>query len=109
MLLDRDDKIIPGTEEKLARWNEYIQELFDDDRHRERVEEDSKVDKYPAEDIGEFQFGFRDDMRTRKALFAFNVFTERWIDCKQPMYVCFLDYNKAFDKVCYNYLIKSKK
>lgn len=42
MLLDRDDKIIPGTEGKLARWNEYIQELFDDDTQQKIVEQGKK-------------------------------------------------------------------
>lgn len=212
ILLDRDGKIIPDTEGKLARWKEYIQELFDDDRQQEMVEEDIErelgptitkeevmhaikmaksnkspgPDEIPAEiiklitedqigifvelyntiyntgiiprewlrstfitlpkkikakecsdhrtislmshalkiflkiihqrifrkleqDISETQFGFRNAIGTREALFAFNVLTQRCMDVNQPMYVCFLDYNKAFDKVRHNFLIQLLK
>lgn len=41
-MLDKNGKVIPYTEGKLARWNEYIQELFDDDRQQEIVKEDTE-------------------------------------------------------------------
>lgn len=43
---NKNTMILP---KQYLRWNEYIQELFDDDRHREKVEKNSKLDKYPAE------------------------------------------------------------
>lgn len=58
------------------------------------------------QDISETQFGFRNAMGTREALFAFNVLTQRCMDVNQPVYVCFLDYNKAFDKVRHNHLVQ---
>lgn len=58
------------------------------------------------QDISNTQFGFRNAMGTREALFAFNVLAQRCMDVNQPMYVCFLDYNKAFDKVRHNRLLQ---
>lgn len=209
ILLDKNGKIIPDINGKLERWKEYIQELFEDERQPEAINEEedqengpnitkeevtnaiklmknnraSGPDEIPAEiiklieeeqigilvdlyntiyntgiipkdwlvstfvaipkksnakecsdhrtvslmshslkiflkiihqrvfrkleqDISETQFGFRNAMGTREALFAFNVLTQRCMDMNQPVYVCFLDYNKAFDRVRHNHLIR---
>lgn len=45
-------------------------------------------------------------MGTTEALFAFNVLTQRCMDVNQHLYTCFLDYNKAFDKVRHNHLLQ---
>lgn len=51
------------------------------------------------ENISETQFGFRKGLGTREALFALNVLIQRSMDVNQHVYACFVDYNKAFDKV----------
>lgn len=209
VLLDKNGKIIPDTKGRLERWKEYIQELFDDERQEDLINEDtdeesgpditkeevlyaiklSKNNKAPGPDqipieilklikeeqiailvdlynsvyntgiipkewlqstfvtlpkkanakecsdhrtislmshtlkiflkiihlriyrkleldISETQFGFRNALGTREALFAFNVLIQRCMDVNQPIYVCFLDYNKAFDRVRHDRLIQ---
>ena len=60
-------------------------------------------------DIGKTQFGFRQGLGTREALFTFNVLVQRCLDVSQDVYVCFLDYNKAFDKVRHDQLLNVLK
>uniref|UniRef100_A0A8D8SJ40 Craniofacial development protein 2 n=2 Tax=Cacopsylla melanoneura TaxID=428564 RepID=A0A8D8SJ40_9HEMI len=61
------------------------------------------------ENISDTQFGFRNGLGTREALFAYNVIIQRCLDVNQTVYVCFLDYNKAFDKVRHGLLISILK
>lgn len=56
-------------------------------------------------DISSTQFGFRNGVGTREALFSLNVLTQRCLDVNQDLYICFIDYNKAFDKVKHDQLI----
>jgi len=46
------------------------------------------------EDIGNTQFGFREGLGTREALFGINV-----LFFNQEVYACYIDFEKAFDKV----------
>lgn len=57
-------------------------------------------------DIGDTQFGFRNGLGTREALFALNVMCQRCLDMNQNIYMCFIDYNKAFDKVRHDHLMR---
>uniref|UniRef100_A0A8D8UV16 Craniofacial development protein 2 n=2 Tax=Cacopsylla melanoneura TaxID=428564 RepID=A0A8D8UV16_9HEMI len=61
------------------------------------------------DDISDTQFGFRNGYSTRDALFAYNVLVQRCLDINQNVYACFIDYNKAFDKVKHNQLIEVLK
>ena len=49
--------------------------------------------------ISQQQFGFVAGKGTRNAIFALRVLAERAIDVQKDLYVCFVDYEKAFDKV----------
>ena len=49
--------------------------------------------------ISEEQFGFVPGRGTRNAIFTFRVLAERVIEVQKDLYVCFVDYEKAFDKV----------
>ena len=49
--------------------------------------------------IGNDQFGFRKGTGTREAIAVMRVLGERSIEHNQPVYVCFVDYEKAFDRV----------
>ena len=51
------------------------------------------------EDISNTQFGFREGLGTREALFGINVFFQRYLDINQEVYACYIDFEKAFDKV----------
>lgn len=58
------------------------------------------------EDISDTQFGFRNGLRTREALFALSVMSQRCLDINQDIYACLIDYNKAFDRVRHDQLIE---
>src|SRR6218665_2730665 len=47
--------------------------------------------------LGDDQFGFRKGMGTRDAIGTLRVLTERSIQNGQDVYICFVDYEKAFD------------
>ncbi|GFN73579.1 endonuclease-reverse transcriptase [Plakobranchus ocellatus] len=50
-------------------------------------------------EISETQFGFRADKDTRNAIFALRILMERTIEVQKDLYLCFIDYSSAFDKV----------
>lgn len=55
--------------------------------------------------IEETQFGFRNAVGTREALFALNVLIQRCRDINCDVYLCFIDFSKAFDRVKHEELI----
>ena len=50
-------------------------------------------------EISQLQFGFVPDKSTRNAIFNLSMLTERCIEMQKDLYLCFIDYSKAFDKV----------
>lgn len=58
------------------------------------------------EGLTETQFGFRDALGTREALFAIQVLFQRCRDVNCDIFACFIDYQKAFDRVQHGKLIK---
>ena len=50
-------------------------------------------------EIGKQQFGFVKDAGTRNAIFVLKIMTERAIEMQKDVYICFIDYSKAFDKI----------
>lgn len=59
--------------------------------------------------IDQTQFGFRNGVGTREALFALNILTQRCRDMNQDIYACFIDYRKAFDCVQHEKMINILK
>lgn len=57
------------------------------------------------EQLSETQFGFRNALGTREALFAVQVMFQRCRDVNVDIYACFIDYHKAFDRVKHDKLI----
>lgn len=51
------------------------------------------------EDMSNTQFGFREGLGTREALFGINVLFQRCLDMNQDVFACYIDFEKAFDKV----------
>ena len=49
--------------------------------------------------LGDDQFGFRKERGTRDAIAALRVLAERSIEHNKKLYVCYVDYEKAFDRV----------
>lgn len=58
----------------------------------------ARIYKKCEENVGEMQFGFRDSMGTREALFTLQVLLQRCRDVSCDVYACFIDYAKAFDR-----------
>jgi len=50
-------------------------------------------------EIGIEQFGFVEDSGTRNAIFVLRNILERAVEMQKDVYMCFIDYTKAFDKV----------
>ena len=50
-------------------------------------------------EIGKEQFGFVLDAGTRNAIFVLRMLSERAIEMQNDLYISFIDYTKAFDKV----------
>ena len=48
---------------------------------------------------GKVQFGFVEDAGTRNAIFLLRMISERAIEMQKDLYICFIDYTKAFEKV----------
>ena len=57
-------------------------------------------------DISEVQYGFMPDRGTRNAIFVLRRLVERMIEKQKDVYVCFIDYSKAFDTVKHEPLIE---
>ena len=49
--------------------------------------------------ISETQFGFMIEKGTANAIFSLRTLMERAIEVQKDLYLCFIDYSKAFDKV----------
>ena len=60
-------------------------------------------------EVNEVQFGFRPGRGTREGIFCFNILAQKHIEVQKEMYVCFIDYAKAFDRVKHENLIKCLK
>ena len=56
--------------------------------------------------IQDTQFGFRGGTGTREALFAIRVLVQNCRDVQKDVFLCFVDYEKAFDKVQHQKLIQ---
>ena len=50
-------------------------------------------------EVGKEQFGFRPVSGTREAIFCMRMVTERYFAVNKEIYVCCIDYSKAFDKI----------
>ncbi len=57
-------------------------------------------------EIGNEQCGFIKEKGTRNAIFILRMLMERLIEVKKDLYVCFVDYEKAFDRVKHVDLMK---
>ena len=56
-------------------------------------------------EISDVQYGFVEDKSTRNAIFIIRMLTERAVEMQKNLYLCFIDYKKAFDKVKHEQLI----
>ena len=66
----------------------------------------SRIEAKSRDFIGDDQFGFRKGLGTREAIASLRTVCERSIELDQDVYVCFVDYEKAFDRVNWKKLMK---
>ena len=59
----------------------------------------ARIRKSLRPEISQLQFGFVPDKSTRNAIFTLSMLAERCIEMQKDLYLCFIDYSKAFDKV----------
>ena len=57
-------------------------------------------------EISEEQYGFMEGKGTNNAIYILRTLIERSIEKQKDIYLCFIDYTKAFDKVKHDELIK---
>ena len=50
-------------------------------------------------EVSRLQSGFRPQMGTREGIFNLRTICERTLEVNQDVYICFIDYKKAFDRV----------
>ena len=58
------------------------------------------------EELSEEQNGFRKGKGTRESIFALRILSERALEVQRNLYMCFVDFEKAFDRVKHNKLIE---
>ena len=69
----------------------------------------SRIYKKCEELISDTQFGFRNGLGTRDALFAMQVLMQRCLDVNVDVYTCFVDFEKAFDQIRHDKLMSILK
>ena len=60
-------------------------------------------------DIGETQSGFRQKIGTREGIFNLRIAFDRYLQVNKEIYICFIDYEKAFDRVFHTKLMNILK
>jgi hypothetical protein len=58
-------------------------------------------------EVGEQQAGFRKNSGTREAIFRLKILAEKCIEVQKDLYICFIDYSKAFDTVNHEKIIET--
>lgn len=58
-----------------------------------------RIHRKLEQEISSSQFGFRNGLGTREALFSLQVLVQRCRDVNADIFLCFLDFEKAFDRV----------
>ena len=56
--------------------------------------------------VSRLQSGFRPEMGTREGIFNLRTICERTLEVNQDVYICFIDYKKAFDRVNHSKMIE---
>ena len=57
-------------------------------------------------EIGETQSGFRPGIATREGIFNLRAIMDRYLEVNKNIYICFIDYEKAFDRVFHHKLME---
>lgn len=55
---------------------------------------------------GDSQFGFKSGFGTREAIFSLQMLIQNCLDQRKDVFICFIDYEKAFDNVRHDLLLR---
>ena len=69
----------------------------------------AKMQKKIDENLSNTQFGYRSERGTRDAIGAMRQLTERRLEIGRDTYTCFIDFEKAFDKVNWTKMLEIMK
>ena len=68
-----------------------------------------RIEQKVEEEIGETQSRFRRGKGTREGIFNLRTILERYLEVQRDVYVCFIDDEKAFDRVYHDEIMKCFK
>jgi hypothetical protein len=68
-----------------------------------------RIERKAENALGEDQFGFRREKRTRYAIGKLRIISERTLDIDEELCACFIDWQKAFDRVKWTKLMQILK
>ena len=68
-----------------------------------------RIEKKIEDVLGEDQFGFRRGKGTRDAIGMLRIISERTLEIDEELSVCFIDWQKAFDRVNWTKLMQILK
>jgi hypothetical protein len=68
-----------------------------------------RIERKTEDALGEAQFGFRRGKGTRDAIWMLRIISERTLDINEELCVCFIDWQKAFDRVNWTDLMQILK
>lgn len=66
----------------------------------------NRLKRKVEENVAKEQFGFRKGMGTSNAIFCLRNIIERAVEMQKDVYMCFVDYEKAFDTVRHEELVR---
>ena len=66
----------------------------------------NRIEAKARDFIGQNQFGFRKGCDTRDAIGVIRMVCERSLECGNNVYICFVDFEKAFDRVNWEKMMK---
>jgi hypothetical protein len=68
-----------------------------------------RIEKRIEDVLGEYQFGFRRGKGTRDAIGMLRIISERTLEIDEELSVCFIDWQKVFDRVSWTKLMQILK
>lgn len=66
----------------------------------------NRVYKRLENELSDEQFGFREGLGTREALFCVRLLAQKICEFKKNLFICFIDFEKAFDQVLHGKLFE---
>ena len=104
MIKYRHGNMSTDREDVLEIWKEYAEELYSDVRGDKPNY--GEIDPEVNETVYNVQFGFRKGVGNRDATFMLRTEIESAFEKQIDLFMCFVDFEKAFDRVNYALLVE---